>query len=48
MPKSEPACGRTARVTKYGRPYKLICQQRRGHTGNCRDTDNGSWFEPDR
>ena len=40
-------CGKTARVTKYGSPCKLICQQAEGHRGQCRDVDNGLWFEPD-
>lgn len=43
----EKMCRKTARVTKYGSPYTLICQQREGHRGNCRDIDNGLWFEPD-
>jgi hypothetical protein len=40
-------CARTARTTKYGSPYTLICQASKGHGGNCRDVDNGIWFEPD-
>ncbi|MFE2497068.1 hypothetical protein [Streptomyces scopuliridis] len=40
-------CDKTARVTKYGSPYTLIGQQVEGHSGQCRDIDNGLWFEPD-
>lgn len=39
-------CGKTARATKYGVPYTLICQQAKHSTGDCRDIDNGIWFEP--
>lgn len=42
-------CGRTARVTKFGSPYLLVCQLRRHERRGllCRDIDNGSSFEPD-
>ena len=43
---TEP-CGRTARTTKYGSPYVLICQLRLDHRTRCKDVDNGLWFEPD-
>jgi hypothetical protein len=38
-------CCKTARVTKYGVPYTLICARSKGHPGRCRDVDNDVWFE---
>jgi hypothetical protein len=38
-------CSKTARVTKYGAPYTLICARSKGHAGKCRDIDNDVWFE---
>ncbi|MFE5159663.1 hypothetical protein ACFRNT_14305 [Streptomyces sp. NPDC056697] len=40
-------CGRTARGTKYGSSYVLVCQQQLGHHGQHRDIDNDTWFIAD-
>ena len=46
-PAASNECRRIFRTTKYGLPYKLICQHEKGHQGQCRDYDNDAWFEPD-
>jgi hypothetical protein len=44
---AQDQCGKIARVTKYGSPYTLVCWREPHQHGQCRDTDNDIWFEPD-